>query len=136
MALYAHVKQLLKCYSFQIEDPVKKTQCVTWFVETKSDTQTQRSYQTKYGEKPLFRSSIRDWYEKFMTTESVNYKGRSGRPSTSEENVEWACKAFSKSPVKSIWNASQELNFLKIAMHRVLHKWLQLWTYKFQIVKA
>ncbi|GFU74138.1 DUF4817 domain-containing protein [Trichonephila clavipes] len=37
---------------------VKKAQCVAWFTETKSDTQTQRNYRTTYGESPPSRSSI------------------------------------------------------------------------------
>ena len=32
--------------------PQEKTQCVSWFIETKSDVQTQRKYRTKYGRNP------------------------------------------------------------------------------------
>ena len=28
--------------------PQEKTQCVFWFIETKSDVQTQQKYRTKY----------------------------------------------------------------------------------------
>ncbi|GFY14282.1 hypothetical protein TNCV_3614701 [Trichonephila clavipes] len=55
-------------------DRVKKVQCVAWFIETKSVTQTQRNYRTTYGESPPPRSSILEWYHKFMTTGSVEHK--------------------------------------------------------------
>ena len=37
----------------------EKAECVSWFIETKSDVQTQRRYRTKYGKDPPSRSSIR-----------------------------------------------------------------------------
>ena len=51
--------------------PQEKAQCVSWFIETKSDVQTQRRYRTKNGEDPPSRSSIRRWHKKFMETGSV-----------------------------------------------------------------
>ena len=36
----------------------EKTQCVPWFIETKSDVQTQRKYRTKYERNPSSRPSI------------------------------------------------------------------------------
>ena len=30
----------------------EKAQCVSWFIETKSDVQTQRKYRTNYGRDP------------------------------------------------------------------------------------
>ena len=38
--------------------PQKKAQCVSSFIETKSDVQTQRKYRTKYGKDPPLRPSI------------------------------------------------------------------------------
>jgi len=38
----------------------EKAQCVSWFIETKSDVQTQRNYRSKYGRDPPSRPSIRD----------------------------------------------------------------------------
>ena len=32
--------------------PQEKAQCVSWFIETKSDVQTQRKYRSKYGRDP------------------------------------------------------------------------------------
>ena len=66
--------------------PREKAQCVSWFIETKSDLQTRRNFKTnnKYGRVPPSRSSIRG----SMVTRIVFDKGRSGRPRTSEENID------------------------------------------------
>ena len=64
--------------------PQEKAQCVPWFIETKSDLQTQRNFRTKYGRDP---SSIRAWHKKFMKTRTVFDKGRNGRLRTFEENI-------------------------------------------------
>ena len=49
----------------------EKTQCLSWFIETKLDVQTQRKYRTKYGRDPLPHPSIYRWYKKFIEIGSV-----------------------------------------------------------------
>ena len=58
--------------------PQEKAQCVSWFIETKSDLQThcQRNFRTKYGRDPPSRPSIRAWQKKFAETGTVFDKGR------------------------------------------------------------
>ena len=51
--------------------PQEKTQCISWFIETKSNVQTQRKYSTKYGRDPLSRPSIYRWHKKFVETGSM-----------------------------------------------------------------
>ena len=51
--------------------PQENAQCVSWFIETKSDVQTQQRYRTKNGKDPLSHSSILRWHKKFMETGSV-----------------------------------------------------------------
>ena len=72
----------------------EKAQCVSWFIETKSDVQTQRNYRSKYGRDPPSRPSIRLWHKKFMETGTVFDTRRNGRPRTSEENIERVRQAF------------------------------------------
>ena len=49
----------LKCYIFKMADPLKKMQCIEWFIETKTDTQTQRNYQMKYMDsQPLVKAFV------------------------------------------------------------------------------
>ena len=70
--------------------PREKAQWVSRFIETKSNLQTGRNFRTnnKYGRDPSSRPSIRAWRKKFMETGTVFDKGRSGRPRTSEENID------------------------------------------------
>ena len=82
--------------------PLEKAQCVSWFIETKSDVQTQRNYRSKYGRDPPSLPSIRLWHNSFMETGTVFDTRRSGRPRTSEKNIERIRQAFQRSPVKSI----------------------------------
>ena len=79
--------------------PQEKAQCVSWFIETKSDVQTQRNYRNKYGRDPPSRPSIRLWHKKFMETGTVFDTRRSGRPRTSEENIERVRQALPEVPV-------------------------------------
>ena len=89
--------------------PQEKAQCVSWFIETKTDVQTQRRYRTKYGKHPLSRSSIRRWHKKFMETGSVVDAVRTGRPRISAENIESVRQEFSRSSMKSIRTAARQL---------------------------
>ena len=54
--------------------PQEKVQCVSWFIETKSDVQ-----RTKNGKDPPSCSSIGRWHKKFMKTGSVFDAVRSRR---------------------------------------------------------
>ena len=58
--------------------PQEKAQCVSWFIETKSDVQTQQRYRTKNGKNSPSRSSICLWHKKFMETGSLLDAVRSG----------------------------------------------------------
>ena len=67
--------------------PQEKAQCVSWFIETKSDVQAQRKYRTKYGRDPPSGPSIHRWHKKFIETGSVLDTVRNGRPRISGEIV-------------------------------------------------
>ena len=112
----------------------EKAQCVSWFVETKSDVQTQRNYRSKYGGDPLSHPSIRLWHKKFMETGTVFDTRRSGRPTTSEENIERVRQAFQRSSMKSIRIAARQLELPRSTVHKVLHKNLRLYAYKVQML--
>ena len=81
-------KTLLNETPYEMATPEEKAQCVLWFIETKSDLQTQRNFRTKYERDPPSRPSIRAWHKKFMATGTVFDKERSGRPKTSEGNID------------------------------------------------
>ena len=79
--------------------PQEKAQCISWFIQTKSDVQTQRNYRSKYGRDRPPSPSIRLWHKKFMETGTVFDTRRSGRQRTSEENIERVRQAFQRSPM-------------------------------------
>ena len=115
----------------------EKTQCVSWFIETKSDVQTQRNYRSKYGRDPPSRPSIRLWHKKFMETGTVFDARWSGRPRTSEENIKRVRQAlFQRSPMKSVRTAARQLDLPRATVHKVLHKNLRLFAYKVQMLQA
>lgn len=109
---------------------------VSWFIEAKLDLQTQRNFRTKYGRDPPSRPSIRAWHNKFMETGTVFNKGRSGRPRTSEENIDRVRNAFDRSPRKSVRTAARQLQLPRSTVHKVLHKNLRLYAYKVQLLQA
>ena len=58
--------ELYELNPHKMTTPQEKAQCVSWFIETKSDVQTQRNYRSKYGRDLSSRPSIRLWHKKFM----------------------------------------------------------------------
>jgi transposase len=73
-------------------------------------TQTQRKFRTHYQKDSPSRNSIIDWKKKFLETGSVLSKKSSGRPRTSNDDVERVREAFARSPRKSLRTAANELN--------------------------
>ena len=101
--------------------PQEKAQYVSWFIETKSDVQTQHNYRSKYGRDPPSRPSIRLWHKKFMETGTVFKRVR---------------QAFQCSPMKSIRTAARQLELTRSTVHKVLHKNLRLYAYKVKMLQA
>ena len=114
----------------------EKAQYVSWFIGTKSDVQTQRNNRSKYGRDPPSRPSVRLWRKKFIKTGTVFDARRSGRPITSEENIERVRQAFQRSPMKSIRTVARQLDLPRATVHKVLHKNLRLFFYKVQMLHA
>ncbi|PSN50029.1 hypothetical protein C0J52_03313, partial [Blattella germanica] len=65
----------------------EKGQYVEWFIETRSGSQVQRRFRTRYGRQPPFLPSIRKWNNNFMQTGGVDVKHHTGRPRTSTEDT-------------------------------------------------
>ena len=70
--------ELYQLNPHKMTTPQEKAQCVSWFIEIKSDVQTQRNYRSKYGRDPPSRPAIRLWHKKFMETGTVFDTRRSG----------------------------------------------------------
>ncbi|GBO17444.1 hypothetical protein AVEN_168351-1 [Araneus ventricosus] len=98
--------------------PSAKANCVGWYFESKSIVKVQRNFRTKFNKPPPSRNSILSWHKKFLETGSVLDKPRSGRPSTSDSDVERIREAFTRSPTKSTRQASIELG---VARSSIIH---------------
>ena len=61
---------------------------------------------------------------------------RSGRPRTSEENIERARQAFQRSPKKFIRTAAGKLDLPRATAHKFLPKNLRLFAHKVQMLQA
>ena len=128
--------ELYELNPHKMTTPQEKAQCVSWFIETKSDVQTRQNYRSKYGRDPPSRPSIRLWHKKSMETGTVFDTRRGGRPRASEENIERVRQAFQRSPMKSIRTAYKKLELPRSTVHKVLHKNLRLHAYKVQMLQA
>ena len=53
--------ELYELIPHKMTTPQEKAKCVSWFIETKPDGQTQRNYRSKHGRNPPSRPSIRLW---------------------------------------------------------------------------
>ena len=71
-----------------------------------------------------------------METGTVFDARRSGRPRTSEENIERVRQAFQRSPMNSIRTAARQLDLPRATVHKVLHKNLRLFVYKVQMLQT
>ena len=114
----------------------EKAQSVSWFIETKPDIRAQRNFRRKYGRKPPARPTIPAWHEKFMETGSVLQRKGAGRPQISKEEIESVRVAYIRNPKKSIRGASTQLQIPRSTVYKVLHKNLQLYAYKVQLLQA
>ena len=65
-----------------------KAQILWWFLETKSIVHVQRNCRRIYQKDPPSKSSILWWKKNFLETGSIADKKRSGRPCTSDFDVE------------------------------------------------
>jgi hypothetical protein len=110
----------------KMASPQERTQCVVWFSKTKSPITVQWNYRRVFEKDPPDKKTIKAWYDKFLATGSVLRQSGSGKKRTSDETVEHVMETFQRSLTKSIRRASLELNILRSAVHKVLHKWLHL----------
>ena len=120
----------------KMSTPQEKAQYVSWFIETKSDIQAWQNSRCKYGRKPPAQPTIQAWHKKFMETGSVLQKKGAGQPQISEEEIESMQVAYTRSPRKSTCGASMQLQIPHSTIYKVLHRNLQLYAYKVQLLQA
>ena len=89
----------------------KRVSCVLWHAETRNETSVQRRFSSKFKMKPPHRSTIKVWFDAFVTTENVfARKSGSGRPreARNDGNVDTVLAMYDRSPTKSTLLASAE----------------------------
>ena len=77
--------------------------CVLEFHKTNSVVTVQRAFKRKFNVDPPTNKSILKWHRNFIEREYIcdQRKGRSGRPSVSEQAVDRVGGSFLRSPRKS-----------------------------------
>ena len=71
-----------------------------------------------------------------MDTGSVLQRKGAGQPQTSKEKIESVQVAYTRSPRTSICRASTQLQIPHSTIHKLLHRNLQLYAYKVQLLQA
>jgi hypothetical protein len=114
----------------------EKVYCVLEHAKTSSVTVVQRHFQTKFAKEAPHRHNIK-WGVKQFEEMGCLCKGKStGQPSINNEVVEHIRVSYVRSPRKSSYCASRELNVPQATVWRVLRKHLQFKPYKFQMVQV
>lgn len=114
----------------------EKIFCVLEFAKCESIIQVQRNFRRTFNRQPPRHKQIYEWHRKFVETGSVCKKTSTGRPRTSDENVQRIQDSFTRSPKKSTSRAGIELGIPKTTVWRVLKKRLHFKPYKIQLLHA
>ena len=85
----------------KMSTPQEQAQCVSWFIETKSDIQVQWNFRCKYGRKPFAQPTIQAWHKNFIETGSGLQRKGTGQPQISGEEIESVQAAYTRSPRNS-----------------------------------
>ena len=114
----------------------KKAFCVLQFSKTESVITVQRAFCNCFGIDLPLPQNIRRWYHQFEETGCLCKGKSSGRPRSSNENVERIQQAFEESPGKSTRHARRELTIPHTTVWRVLRQHLVYKPYRLQLVQA
>ncbi|CAI6343896.1 unnamed protein product [Macrosiphum euphorbiae] len=116
--------------------PQQKSFCVLRFNKCESAITVQRDFRRTYGTEAPTAQSIRRWHQTFQESGCLCAQKRSGRPRTSDENIERVRQSFVRSPQKSTRRAGLELDLPHSTVWRVLRRRLTLKAYRIQLLQA
>jgi hypothetical protein len=115
----------------------QRAHCVVWYAKSSSFADVQRKFRTLFGRNAVApsRQNIRNWFQKFLKTGSVNRKKRSNVNFVREELlVEDVIQAFRADPHMSIRRlANLEGMPSATTIHRILRK-AHFHPYKIQLI--
>jgi transposase len=83
----------------------------------------------------LQKKTIRAWYKQFTETGFLCKQKSSGRPLSTEDDVERVRASFLHSPKKSTGTAAKELSISKTKVWRVLRRRMVFKSYRIQMVQ-
>ncbi|GBM58917.1 hypothetical protein AVEN_80717-1 [Araneus ventricosus] len=115
--------------------PVQKAFCVLEFNKCHSVITMQRRFRQRYNQEPPNANNIRRWHRMFEETGCLCKGKTSGRPRVSAENVERFRRTYERSPRKSTYEGSRELQMPQKTVWRVLRKRLKMKPYVIQLVQ-
>lgn len=116
--------------------PQEKSFCVLQLAKLESIVAVQRAFRRQFNKQPPRHKQIYEWHRKFVEDGCI-CKGKStGRPRTSNENVERIRTLYERRPKKSTSRASKELNIPQPTVWRVLKHRLHMKPYKLQLLQA
>lgn len=115
--------------------PVQKAFCVLEFNKCHSVITVQRRFRQRYNQEPPNANNIRRWHRMFEETGCLCKGKTSGRPRVSAENVERIRRTYERSPRKSTYEGSRELQMPQKTVWRVLRKRLKMKPYVIQLVQ-
>ncbi|KAJ4432059.1 hypothetical protein ANN_20673 [Periplaneta americana] len=92
-----------------------------------------REVEEKFSKQPPRHKQIYQWHRKFVEDGCICKQKSTGRPRTSNENVEYIHTVYERSPKKSTTQASRELNIPQPTVWRVLKHHLHMKPYKLQL---
>jgi len=111
----------------------QKAQFVLWYAELRSVVAVQHKWRSLHpGEKPPTDKVLNRWMNQFTETDTVEKQKSTGRPRTSEEDIERIRQSCIRSPKNSIARRNVKLWIPKTIIQNVLHKRLRLHAYKIQ----
>ncbi|GBM57625.1 hypothetical protein AVEN_225008-1 [Araneus ventricosus] len=119
----------------KMASPMQKAFCVLEFNKCRSVITVQRRFRQFYNQEPPNANNIRRWHRMFEETGCLCNGKTSGRPRVSEENVERIRRTYERSPRKSIYEGSRELQMPQKTVWRVLRKRLKMKPYVIQLVQ-
>jgi hypothetical protein len=117
--------------------PTERSWFVLKFARCNSFVTVQRAFRPQFWRRGPPEKSIRRWYKQFRYRGRICHqgKGRTGRPSFTEETGDRVRETFTRSPRKSVRTASRQLKIPEPTLRKILRKRLQLCPYKLQVVQ-
>lgn len=122
---------------FKMATIQQKVFCVLEYDKTFSFITVQRAFRRMYpGNPPPGKQSILRWYNQFKETGTIVKGKSSGRPRVSNETVERVRASFVRSPQKSTYRASRELDIPQPTVWKILRTRLRMKPYRIQLLQT